>query len=245
FGLVLNTGLPWVLAAAALATTLAGLAVALGGRKTVVLLAACLITLVGAGFIGYRYVTFAADHGASYDVIRAIDGFPPIAEADQTVTFATVDGVDLHAGLWLPEGAAAAQPASLPGVVFVHGGAFQGGGLGTRPTLLEALEKAGIVGIDVEYRLAPPPRWDQAPGDRDPGGRDRPLRPDRAVGGPRRPDPGRGSPGRAPGRPVRRPRLRRRAEQLRGAARRDPRPRLRSRLRRGPQPRDEVGQGRV
>ena len=139
FGAVLNTGLPWVLAAAALAAALAGIAVALGGRKTVVLLGACLVTLAAAGFIGYRYVTFAADHGARYDPLRALDGFPPIADADQTVTFATVDGVELHAGLWLPDGAATAQPGSLPGVVFVHGGAFQGGALGNRPTLLEEL----------------------------------------------------------------------------------------------------------
>lgn len=165
FGAVLNTGLPWVLAAAALATGLAALPVAVGGRKIVVLLVACFITLIGAGFVGYRYFAFAEEHGASYDLVRALDGFPPIANADQTVTFATIDGVDLHAGLWLPDGTATAQPGSLPGVVFVHGGAFQGGGLGTRPTLLEALKKAGIVGVDVEYRLAPPPRWDQAPGD--------------------------------------------------------------------------------
>ena len=165
FGAVLNTGLPWVLGAAALASVLARVVVALWGRAASVLLGACLITLVGAGFIGYRYVTFAADHGASYDLLRALDGFPPIADADQTVTFATVDGVELHAGLWLPDGAAPSQPGSLPGVVFVHGGAFQAGALGNRPTLLEALAGAGIVGVDVEYRLAPPPRWDQAPGD--------------------------------------------------------------------------------
>ena len=165
FGAVLNTGLPWVLAAAALATGLAGLALALGGRKTVVLLLICVAFLGGSLFIGFRYVTFALDHGATYDVIRAIDGFPPIAEVDEQVVFATVDGTDLHAGLWLPDGADSAALASLPAVVFVHGGAFQGGGLGTRPTLLGAVRSAGIVGIDVEYRLLPPPRWNQAPAD--------------------------------------------------------------------------------
>ena len=50
-------------------------------------------------------------------------------------------------------------------MVFVHGGAFQGGFIGTRPTLLGAVRSGGIVGIDVEYRLSPPPRWDQAPAD--------------------------------------------------------------------------------
>ena len=165
FGAVLNTGLPWVFGAAALGSGLAGVAVVLGGRKTRTLFAVGMVLLGGAGFIGFRYMTFSAQQGASYDLVRAIDGFPPIPQADEQVVFATVDGTDLHAGLWLPNGGAGAAPASLPAVAFVHGGAFQGGALGTRPTLLNSLRQAGIVGIDVEYRLSPPPRWDQAPGD--------------------------------------------------------------------------------
>src|SRR6185503_14669164 len=101
----------------------------------------------------------------TYDVIRAMDGFPPIGEPDRIVSFATVYGTELHAGLWLPAGAGSAATQSMPAVVFAHGGGFLAGGLGTRPTLLAALRQAGSVGIDVEYRLAPPPRWDQAPGD--------------------------------------------------------------------------------
>jgi len=165
FGAVLNTGLPWVLGAAALATGLAGAAVALGGRKTMALFAIGLAFVGGAGYIGWSYAAFASAHGATYDFVRAIDGFPPIGDADAQVVFTTVDGTDLHAGLWLPDGASTAAPDTLPAVVFVHGGAFQGGGLGTRPMLLDSLRKADIVGIDVEYRLSPPPRWNQAPGD--------------------------------------------------------------------------------
>jgi acetyl esterase/lipase len=165
FGAVLNTGLPWVFGAATAAAGLAGIVVVLGGRKARILFVAALAILIGAGFVGYRYMTFAFDHGARYDVVRSLDGFPPIEQADKTVLFATVDGTDLHAGLWLPAGSGAAPPASLPAVVFAHGGGFLAGGLGTRPQLLDSLRDAGIVGIDVEYRLAPPPRWDQAPGD--------------------------------------------------------------------------------
>ena len=165
FGAVLNSGLPWVFGAAAVAAALVGIVVVLGGRKARILFVAALAVLVGAGFVGYRYMTFAADHGARYDVVRALHGFPPIEDADKTVRFATVDGTDLHAGLWLPAGSGAAAARSLPAVVFAHGGGFLAGGLGTRPLLLASLRDAGIVGIDVEYRLAPPPRWDQAPGD--------------------------------------------------------------------------------
>jgi acetyl esterase/lipase len=152
-------------AAAALAAGLGGLVVLLGGRKARILFIAQMAILIGATFVGYRYLTFATDHGARYDVIRAVDGFRPIGEADLVVPFATVDGTELHAALWLPSGADTAAPASMPGVVFVHGGAFQSGGMGTRPNLLAALRRAGIVGVDVEYRLSPPPRWDQAPAD--------------------------------------------------------------------------------
>jgi acetyl esterase/lipase len=165
FGAILNTGLPWILGDAALGAGLAGLAVLLARRRMSILFAVALVLLLGASFVGYRYATVASQNGATYDLIRAMDGFPQIPEPHTELVFATVEGVDLKAGIWLPAGAPAAARESMPAAVFVHGGAFIGGGLGTRPTLLGALARAGVVGIDVEYRLAPPPRWDQAPGD--------------------------------------------------------------------------------
>lgn len=162
---VINTGLPWLLVTSGVATGLSGLAVALGGNKAAVLLVLSIAVLLGAVGMAYRFTTFAQAHGAGYDLIRAIDGFPPIPEPHTELVFATVDGVDLKAGIWLPADASGAAPNAMPAAVFVHGGAFIGGGLGTRPTLLGALARAGVVGIDIEYRLSPPPRWDQAPGD--------------------------------------------------------------------------------
>jgi acetyl esterase/lipase len=165
FGLVLNTGLPWVAAALILSAVLAGLAVALGGRKTRALLVVDVLVLAGAIFVGFRYASFAADHGSAYDLARALNGFPPVPHADSKVVFATVDGTALRADLWLPDGAAAAPARSLPAAVFVHGGAFQSGFPGTRPLLMADLDRAGVVAVDIDYRLAPPPRWDQAPAD--------------------------------------------------------------------------------
>jgi acetyl esterase/lipase len=49
--------------------------------------------------------------------------------------------------------------------VFVHGGAFVGGDLGSRVRLFEFLAEKGYTVFDIEYRLAPPPRWAQAPAD--------------------------------------------------------------------------------
>jgi acetyl esterase/lipase len=165
FGAVLNTGWPWVLGTAGLAAAFAGVALAIGGRKVALLFAACLAAVVGTTVIGYWYMTFAAAHGATYDPIRALDGFPPIPEPSDHIVFATVDGVDLRADVWLPKDFTSAAAGSLPAVVFVHGGAFVGGAPGTRPLLLGALADAGIVGVDADYRLSPPPRWNQAPGD--------------------------------------------------------------------------------
>ena len=147
---LINTGLPWLLVVAAIATGLAGLAVALGGNKTFVLFVGGLAVLLGTIGIAVRYSTFASANGASYDLVRAIDAFPPVPEPHTEVMFATVDGVELHAGLWLPADAPAAAPETLPAVMFVHGGAFIGGGLGTRPDLLGAISRAGIVGVDIE-----------------------------------------------------------------------------------------------
>ena len=165
FVAVINSGLPWLLATAAIATGFSGLAVALGGNKTMLLFVLSLAVLMASVGITYRYTTFASANGASYDLIRAIDGSPPTPDAHEEVAFATVDGVALNAGIWLPDDASSALKASTAAIVFVHGGAFIGGGLDARPTLLGAVRQAGIVAIDVEYRLAPPPRWDQAPGD--------------------------------------------------------------------------------
>jgi acetyl esterase/lipase len=123
------------------------------------------VVLLGAGGIGYRFIATASAQGASYDIVRAISGARTAIHPHDSVAFATVEGVDLHAGIWLPADAAAAAPATMPAIVFVHGGAFIGGGLDDRPDLLGAIASAGIVGVDIEYRLAPPPRWDQAPGD--------------------------------------------------------------------------------
>jgi acetyl esterase/lipase len=164
-GSLLNSGLPWVLGMAVISTGLAAMAVALGGRKAIALLLVCVVMLGGAIYVAFSYTTLVADHGGSYDFSRAIDTRAPTRTPDRRVVFATVDGADLHADLWLPPGGLTAAPASLSVVMWVHGGAFVGGELGSRPALFARLADAGIVVVDVEYRLAPPPRWHDAPAD--------------------------------------------------------------------------------
>ncbi len=165
FASLVNSGLPWLLAAAAVATGLTGLAILLGGNKASILFAVALAALLGSVGIAYRYTTVAAAHGGSYDLIRAVDSTPPVPGPDQQLVFAKIEGADLRADVWLPPAVATASAGSLPAVVYVHGGAFIFGTVGTRPLLMGAVRDAGIVAIDVDYRLAPPPRWNQAPAD--------------------------------------------------------------------------------
>ena len=164
FGGLVDTNLPWLLAEAIAATALSLLVVWLGGRRFAMLLSA----FTGVVSIGLLAITgvlmvFASQHGASFSLIReaASPGRDPVA--DQRVVFATVDGTPLHADIWHSN--AAASAAGSPAVLFIHGGAFTSGGLGGRAPFFRALAGEGYTVIDVEYRLAPPPRWHDAPGD--------------------------------------------------------------------------------
>lgn len=60
---------------------------------------------------------------------------------------------------------ASAQSTARPGVLFIHGGAFTHGSPGLRPHLFTLLAQRGFAIVDIEYRLAPPPRWQDAPAD--------------------------------------------------------------------------------
>jgi acetyl esterase/lipase len=169
FGRLLNPDLPWLAAGAVAALVLALGAVRLGGaRFTRILALVCAVVLVALAIVGGQFAALAAAHGATYDVLRQARAQAPIDRAaDETLAYAEVDGGTLHAGIWRPAAATAgADSAGLrTGVLFFHGGGFTTGWLGARPYLFAALADRGLVVVDVEYRLAPPPRWKDAPGD--------------------------------------------------------------------------------
>jgi acetyl esterase/lipase len=169
YGRLLNTDLPWLVLGAALALGLALVAVRLGGQRFTALLAVlCLVALLGSIWVGAQYVALATSHGATYDVLRqARTPTPEPRGPDERLVFAEVGGVPLHAEVWR-----AAKPASptgtnvlRPGVLYVHGGSFNHGSPGLRPHLFATFADAGYAVADIEYRLAPPPRWQDAPAD--------------------------------------------------------------------------------
>ncbi|MGI8704181.1 MAG: alpha/beta hydrolase [Candidatus Limnocylindrales bacterium] len=166
-GALLNDGVGWVWASVLGATLLSTLAVALGGhRGTLVLLSLSLVATAGAGLVTASYITFARDHGSTFDVLRTLAASPAPRRADEYVTYATVDGVDLRAGIWRrTDGQPSPGTNGRAALLFVHGGAFVSGGLDSRPALFASLVARGTAVIDIEYRLTPPPRWNEAPAD--------------------------------------------------------------------------------
>lgn len=169
YGRLLITDLPWLVFGAALALALSVLALRLGGKRFTSLLAAASLVVVAASTaVGVQYAALAAAHGATYDVLRQARTWTPVGRGpDERVVFAEVEGQALHAEVWrAAKPAATADPNALrPGVLYVHGGAFNHGSPGIRPHLFAAFADAGYALADIDYRLAPPPRWRDAPAD--------------------------------------------------------------------------------
>lgn len=84
----------------------------------------------------------------------------PEAEPDATETYATVEGEDLAVDVYLPE---ASGP--VPAVVYVHGGGWSGGSRSESAPWQQWLSDQGYAVFSIDYRLAPPPRWQDAVGD--------------------------------------------------------------------------------
>jgi acetyl esterase/lipase len=169
FGALVNTDLPWLALEALVAAGLALLALRLGGgRFTRMLAAFTTVTAAALLAIAGVFAVFASQHGASYSIVRQATTPGPDPAAETRMVYATIDGVDLHADVWRATTAAGngvTASSGVPAVVFIHGGAFTSGGRGSRAPFFATLAGDGYTVIDLEYRLAPPPRWADAPGD--------------------------------------------------------------------------------
>jgi acetyl esterase/lipase len=167
FGIFIGEGLPWIGLGALAATVLAAVAARLrGGLIAAVALALTLATFVGSLVITGELYLFAAQHGTDFSILRQATSPPLARQPDGQQVFATIDGQSLRADIWQPpSGVPNEGPNGRTAVMYVHGGSFVTGGLGARPQLFEALADRGFVVLDIEYRLAPPPRWADAPAD--------------------------------------------------------------------------------
>ena len=166
FSALAVTHLPALLLEACAAAAIAVTCLALGGGRWTRLLAGITVGTMGA-MVAVAAVTsvFAWRLGVPFDVFHMARAAAEAPSPDERVVFATVEGIDLHADIWRAAAPGAATAGGGPAVLYVHGGAFISGDLGSRPDLFEAVAGAGITVVDVEYRLSGPPRWEHAPAD--------------------------------------------------------------------------------
>jgi acetyl esterase/lipase len=114
--------------------------------------------LAGIGAALMVVVPWAANPAASWAETFAA---APEATPDATETYATVESQDLKVDVYLP--AESASPA--PAVVYVHGGGWSGGTRFESAPWQQWLADQGYAVFSIDYRLAPPPRWQDAVGD--------------------------------------------------------------------------------
>ncbi|MGN9843958.1 alpha/beta hydrolase [Nonomuraea sp. H19] len=86
---------------------------------------------------------------------------PAAATPTSTETYATLDGQDLKVDVYRPGTLAASKPALL----YVHGGSWNSGTRADSAPWLRWMADQGVTVFSVDYRLAPPPRWQDAVGD--------------------------------------------------------------------------------
>jgi acetyl esterase len=87
----------------------------------------------------------------------------------ETVTYARPGGEELKADVWRPTGGGSTGEADAvkgrPAVIVVHGGGWRSGERGDFPLWNAWLVSKGYVVFDIDYRLSPPPGWQDAPAD--------------------------------------------------------------------------------
>ncbi|GAA5089736.1 alpha/beta hydrolase [Nocardia iowensis] len=122
----------------------------------------CLLGVVAAGFPLAASWGMAVRHDAKLsfgDYLTGGTNTGAPVESSSAV-YNTVEGADLWLDVKLPAGT-----APRPAVVWVHGGGWAHGDRGEAPEWHKWLTDKGYAVFAIDYRLTPPPRWNQAPAD--------------------------------------------------------------------------------
>lgn len=90
--------------------------------------------------------------------------FSPADRPPETATYARPGGEELKLDVWRPPDRVGAEEGR-PAVIVVHGGGWRSGNRGEFPEWNAWLADKGYVVFDIDYRLSPPPNWQDAPGD--------------------------------------------------------------------------------
>jgi len=150
---------------------LAALARRAGGHKSALAAALlCSAIVVGSLAPAAQARKAAAAEGVTLSLAEYVAGTPSAtAHSPETVTYARSGGEELKADLWQPPGEGSAGEVGFaegrPAVIVVHGGGWRSGERGEFPLWNTWLAGKGYVVLDIDYRLLPPPSWQDAPAD--------------------------------------------------------------------------------
>lgn len=131
------------------------------GRLAVITAVLAFVTTLGAIIPIVAIVRAAHRYGATIswaDHLHAVARFKA-APPDQTVLYTTVDGKNLYADVYVPPHSS--FPTSAP-VLMMHGGGYIHGHRSMARTWDRWFTARGYTVFDIDYRLAPPPTWNQA-----------------------------------------------------------------------------------
>jgi acetyl esterase len=150
-----------------LLAALAGLVLALfawrraPGRVANVAVVCALLATLGSIIPLVALVRTASQHGTKVSWLDHLHVTARFVSAppDQTISYATIDGKNLYADVYLPAITSAAKSAP---VLVMHGGGYISGHRSMMRVWDRWLTARGYTVFDIDYRLAPPPTWNQA-----------------------------------------------------------------------------------
>ncbi len=139
-----------------------------GGRRSGAALGLVSVAaLLASGFPTVQAVSDAVARGVALSPASYFGGWGAgTDQVPQTVPYATVEGTELQLDVWRPQaGVPGAAGGARAAIVVVHGGGWEAGQRSDYPLWNAWLADQGYVVFDVDYRLAPPPRYRDAVGD--------------------------------------------------------------------------------
>ncbi len=160
---------------------LCALASRAGARKSaLVATAVCAAILVVSLVPVAQAMKTASAEGVPLSLTRYFADLSPVPErfvgrSPETVPYAYSGGEVLKADIWKPsgdDGKGSSQHSGpdvaaerRPAVIVVHGGGWRSGERSEFPSWDAWLADKGYVVFDIDYRLSPPPSWQDAPAD--------------------------------------------------------------------------------
>ena len=151
-----------------------------GVRKRALVAAASCAAALAVSLVPVVQATRTASaEGVPLSLSRYVSDLSPVPErfahrTPETVTYARSGGEALEADVWEPPVDAVGlgrHPGSdsaaqgRPAVIVVHGGGWRSGERSDFPSWDAWLAEEGYVVFDIDYSLAPPPTWQDAPAD--------------------------------------------------------------------------------